>query len=894
MNKDMQWHLVGRSDLLERLGTNGLGLDSVQVEQRLATYGPNRVGDEEQINRLGVMLHQFASPLIYLLLVAAGITFLLKEYIDTGVILAVVIINALIGFIQEMKAEKGVRSLKKLVVARARVIRDGREQEVAAADLVPGDLVLLASGVRVPADLRLLQTHELRIDEAMLTGESMPVDKTDVPLEVQNLVPADQINMAFMGTAVVNGRGRGLVIATGRQTILGEIAGEVRDIGPVKAPIQKKIDRFTRTVGMLVMGTSTMLFLVGLLMGNSVKEMFLTAVAAAVGAIPEGLPIVVTIALAVGVSRMAQQNAIIRKLPAAETLGCTTVICSDKTGTLTKNEMTVKRLFDGEHDHEATGGGYEPIGKLLRYGVPVKAEESLRQLLLIGMLCNESDIYEKNGGWLVDGDPTEAALIISAIKGGLQPELEREHFPRLAMIPFESERAYMATLHGHGNTRQIFVKGAPERLLQICNLDEQERAELLERAAAYCAEGMRVLAMAWRETSADLECLSINDVEQGLTFAGLQAMIDPPRPESIEAIKGCKRAGARVVMITGDHGVTARAIAEELGIANQESTVVTGSELEVMSDDELYRCVDQVTIFARVSPQHKLRITRQLIRHGEIVAMTGDGVNDAPALKSAHIGIAMGISGTDVAREASDMVLADDNFASIFSALKEGRIIFDNLRKVVFFLIPTGVADIFSIVAAVLLGLPLPFIPAQILWINLVTNGMQDVALAFEPAGKDLLDRPPRPSEEGIFSRLLIQRTILVAIVITSGVIYTFTQALKAGATLENARTVAVTTMVFFQFFQAWNSRSETESIFSLNPLSNPILFYSMIAAFFAQLAMLYAPPLQWVFRTVSLNTTEWLGILLISSTVVVIVEIDKWMRMQKSKISPPIGLHGE
>ncbi len=879
----MKWYQQNHQQALDALQSTETGLSSQDAQKRLAQYGANKLAEEEKISRLTTLLHQFTSPLIYLLLIAAVITFLLHEYIDTGVILAVVIINAIIGFTQEIKAEESVRALKQLVVARARVIRDGHEQEVDATGLVPGDLVLLASGVRVPADLRLLQTNELRIDEALLTGESLPVEKTIVPIMLENLVPADQTNMAFMGTAVVNGRAKGLVVATGHQTMLGGIAGEVQTIKQVKAPIQVTIDRFARTVGLMVMGTSTLLFFVGLLMGNSVKEMFLTAVAAAVGAIPEGLPIVVTITLAVGVSRMARQNAIIRKLPAVETLGSTTTICSDKTGTLTKNEMTVTRLFDGQRDYEVTGSGYAPEGALQHAGVQIKPDEALQRLLQIGLLCNESDLYQKEETWLVDGDPTEAALIVSAMKGGLLPEAEQELLPRHDLIPFESERAWMATLHQQQDKSLIFVKGAPERLMEICDLTTEERSALLEHAAAYAAQGMRVLALAWKECVKEQEKLTVDDIKTGFSFAGLQGMLDPPRPEAIEAIKGCKRAGARVVMITGDHGVTALAIARELGIADHLSRVLTGSELEVMSDDELFLIVGQVAVFARVSPQHKLRITQQLVRKGEIVAMTGDGVNDAPALKSAHLGIAMGITGTDVAREASDMVLADDNFASIFSAIREGRIVFDNLRKVVFFLIPTGVADIFSIVAAVVLGLPLPFIPAQILWINLVTNGMQDVALAFEPAEKGVLNRPPRPKDEGIFSRLLIQRTILVGAVITSGVIYTFTQALKAGASLENARTVAVTTMVFFQFFQAWNSRSETESVFSINPVSNLILFYSMIAAFFAQLAVLYAPPLQWVFRTVPLSWQEWMQIIGVSSSVLLAVELDKLLRRKKT-----------
>jgi Ca2+-transporting ATPase len=676
------------------------------------------------------------------------------------------------------------------------------------------------------------------------------------------------------------------VTATAGKTILGTIADEVRDIGLVKAPIQEKIEQFSKIVGLIVMGTATVIFLIGLLMGNSVKEMFLTAVAAAVGAIPEGLPIVVTITLAVGVARMAGQNAIVRKLPAVETLGSTTIICSDKTGTLTRNEMTVTRLFDGKQIYEVSGSGYEPVGSIVPVGGGSGEErKSLAILLRIGLLCNESETYEDEGQFKVDGDPTEGALIVSALKGGLNSEEEKERYQQLAMIPFESERGWMATLHQHEGRELILVKGAPERVVEMCTADRQQTEQALQTATVFAGEGMRVLAFAWKEAPAGMDDLTHQDAENGLTLAGLQGMIDPPRAEVIEAIAGCKRAGIRVVMITGDHAVTAQAIGRELGIIDQGGRVLTGRELEEMDDDQLFGQVRQISVYARVAPAHKLRITRQLMRHGEIVAMTGDGVNDAPALKAAHIGIAMGITGTDVAKEASDMVLTDDNFTSIFSAVSEGRIVFDNLRKVVFFLIPTGVADILSIAAAVALGVPLPFIPAQILWINLVTNGMQDVALAFEPGEKGIINRPPRDPQEGIMSRLLVERTILVGLVITVGVILTFMAALKGGAPLEHARTLAVTTMVFFQFFQAWNCRSETESIFRIKLMSNPILFYSMIAAVIAQLAFIYAPPLQWVFRTVPLTSSEWVQIIAVSSTVLLVVEVDKWLRRRRGSL---------
>ncbi len=881
----MQWYGVNIEAVKESFATSEEGLTETEAAKRLAQYGPNQLVDEAKISRMVILLHQFTSPLIYILLIAACVTLLLREYIDTGVIVAVVLLNAVIGYIQEFKAEQSVRALKQLLVAKARVVREGVEKEIAGAELVPGDVVLLASGTRVPADLRLLYTNELRVDEAMLTGESLPVEKTTAILEGDNLTHADQLNMAFMGTAVVNGRAKGVVTTTASATVLGEIADEVRDIGLVKAPIQEKIEQFSKTIGLLVMGASISLFAIGILLGNSVKEMFMVAVAAAVATIPEGLPIVVTIAMAVGVARMARDSAIIRKLPAVETLGSTTVICSDKTGTLTRNEMTVTRLFDGEHVYEISGTGYEPKGELERDGVQVPVGENppLELLLRIGLLCNESDIYEEEGRFRVDGDPTEGALIVAALKGGLRCETEKENYPQLDLVPFESERGYMATLHRSGDRNLILVKGAPERVVEMSTADRQQAETTLQTANDFAGEGMRVLAFAWKEVPAEQEELTHRDAESGLTPAGLQGMIDPPRDEVIEAIAGCKEAGIRVVMITGDHAVTARAIGLELGITEPDDVVLNGRELEGMDDDELFARIKEVSVYARVAPEHKLRITRQLIRHGEIVAMTGDGVNDAPALKAAHIGIAMGITGTDVAKEASDMVLANDNFASIFSAVREGRIVFDNLRKVTFFLIPTGVAAIISIMITLILGIPIPYLPAQLLWINLITNGLQDVSLAFEPGEKGIVNRPPRHPRESIFSYLLMQRTILVGLVISAGVVWNYTKALNDGSSLENARTIAVTTMVFFQFFQAWNSRSEHESIFRINMFSNIFLFYSMIAAFLAQLAFVHAPPLQWVFRTVPLTGEEWLRILAVSATVLVVIELDKWLRRRRT-----------
>ena len=722
----------------------------------------------------------------------------------------------------------------------------------------------------------------------MLTGESVPVEKAVSPLEEVELMPQDQINMAFMGTIAVGGRARGVAVETGANTILGSIAGEIKEIGQVEAPIQKKIERFAKAIGVLVLAASSLLFIAGLVTGESIREMFMTAVAAAVAAIPEGLPVVVTIAFAVGVSRMARHNAIIRKLPAVQTLGSTTVICTDKTGTLTKNEMTVRAAYDGRHVYEFTGSGYEPKGEILHEGMRVHPaqEKRLLQVLRIGLLCNESDVYVENGQYKADGDPTEAALIVSAMKAGLLAEAEEETYQQAGVIPFEAERGYMATLFDVNGRKRVFAKGAPERMLEMCVTDaygaslDKDAVSIIARN--FAAQGLRVLAFAWKDAPADIKELTHSDAESGLVFAGLQGMIDPPRPEAVKAIEDCKTAGIRVVMITGDHAVTAKAIAEQMGISGIGEVVLTGSELELMSDEDLFHRLAKISVFARVAPQHKLRITEQLKRQGEIVAMTGDGVNDAPALKAAHIGIAMGMTGTDVAKEASDMVLADDNFASIFAAVKEGRIVFDNLRKVTFFLIPTGVAAILSIAGAIVLGVPIPYIPSQLLWINLVTNGLQDVAFAFEPGEKDVLMRSPRHPGEGIMSRLLIERTVLVGLVISLGVIYTFVRAFWAGEPIEKARSVAVTTMVFFQFFQAINSRSETQSLFSMNPLDNPFLFFSMIAAFFAQVAFLYMPAFQWVFRTEPITMADWLHILSVAAAVIFAVEADKCLRRRR------------
>lgn len=882
----MNWYGLEVRETVTRLATSDEGLTEEQAKERISEYGPNRLVEAEKVSRLAIALHQFKSPLIYILIVAAIITAILEEYTDTGVIVAVVILNAIIGYVQEYKAEESVRALKKMVVPKARVIRGGSEKEIDSEELVPGDAVLLASGSKVPADLRLSKAIELRIDESLLTGESVPASKLTSAIKEKQLPPGDQRNMAFMGTIVVSGRAKGIVVETGQRTLLGEIAEEVREAPAVKTPLQDKLERFAKFLGVVVVGFSAVVFAVGIMRGASVSDMFLTAVAMAVSAIPEGLPVAVTIAMAIGVARMARRNAIVRRLPAVETLGSTNVIGSDKTGTLTKNEMTVRLVYDGNHTYELSGSGYDPTGEFIHEGVPVDVREvgSLLQVLRIGLVCNESNVYEEAGRYKVDGDPTEGALVVAAMKADFSEEEERDSYAEIAVIPFESERGYMASLNAHGGKKYVFVKGAPERVLDMCSRHEGKHEEidrdgLLELAARFAMEGLRVLAFAYKEASPEAEDLTHAEAESGLMFAGMQGMIDPPRPEVLEAVEGCKKAGIRTVMITGDHVVTALAIARKLGIDGDRAQALTGRELEGMSDEELFHKAGEVSVYARVSPQHKLRITQQIQKHGKIVAVTGDGVNDAPALKAAHIGIAMGKSGTDVAKEASDMVLADDNFASILAAVEEGRVVYDNIKKVTLFLISCGFGELVAILATVVLGLPIPYIPAQILWLNLVTNGLQDVALAFEPGEKGVLARPPRDPKESILSSSLIQKTFLMGIIMAIGTVFMFIMYLKAGASLEKARTAALTTMVFFQFCQAFNCRSETESVFRMHPMRNPFLFFSAIAAFFAQLAVLYVPTLQWIFRTVPLSGFELLEIVAVAFTIIVAVEGEKWAR---------------
>lgn len=886
-NTRESWYSANEHEIYKSFDTSIDGLTEYEAEKRIEQYGLNELPQEEATTPWKIFRHQFVDPLIYVLIVAALVSIALDERTDAAVIMAVVLLNAVVGFFQEYKAEKAMKALAKLLSPKAKVVREGFEKVIDAEKLVPGDIVVVASGDVVPADIRVVNLRHLRVDESMLTGESSPVTKTVQAIKAEKLSSSDQKNMLFMGSNISSGNATGVVTGTGFSTQLGSITEEVRRAGiGGKTPLQIRIQKLTRLIIIGIVGGSLAVFAAGLYLGGDPLDMFFTAVALAVSAIPEGLPVVLTITLAIGVSRMARTNSIIRKLPAVETLGSCTIIGSDKTGTLTKNQMTVQKIYDGQAIYDISGIGYKPEGSLLREGQVVNYEDSeaLKMTLYCGILSNESYLVEQDDQWRIEGDPTEGCLIVSAIKSGIDYEVVKNEFSQLDLLPFESERKYMASLNSVGGKQYIFIKGAPEVIVSLCKKQMVDggfgivnQEEILETARSLAGQGLRVLAMALKPMPGNTE-IEHDDISE-LTFLGLQGMLDPPRKEAIEAVAGCRSSGISVLMITGDNKETALSIASMMGIAASGDRALTGYDLDEMTEEELSRDLGSVKVFARVSPHHKLRIVNGLRERGEIVAVTGDGVNDAPALKAAHIGIAMGVTGTDVAKEASDMVLVDDNFNSIYKAVLEGRVVFDNIKKATFFLLSTGVGEVIAILASVIMRIPIPFLPVQILWLNLVTNGLQDVALAFEPGEKDVPQRKPRPVKEGILTKLLLERLLVVGIVLAVGSLYIFLSNYLNGTELAMSRTAALTTMVFFQFFHVFNSRSETRSVFTMNPLKNKFLFVTAIGAFLAQLAFIYLPTMQFIFKTEPLPLEAWIPIILTASTVVAAMEIDKLIR---------------
>lgn len=877
-------HALAPGQVAEYLQTSEQGLSQQEVKRRQQQYGYNEIEQIKPISVFQLALHQFQSPLIYILLAAAVVTLLLGDYIDAGIIAAVLVLNAIVGFIQEFRAEKSVRALMQLTAPHALVIREGKEHNIESRELVPGDVVVLESGVRVPADIRLFHATALQVDESLLTGESVPVYKQVAPVPPETPV-ADRVNMLYSGSIVVSGRGRGYVVATGERTELGKIAGSMREQRVDETPLQRRLRQFADIVGIVIGIGCIIIFGLGLALGNSAVDMFKVVVGVAVAAIPEGLPIVLTITLALRVSAMAKRNALVRRLHAVETLGSTTVIGSDKTGTLTENRMTVQEYW--------TAGEWYRIHELEEQEVPREDEHPFVLALLTSVLTNEARVRRIGADeYEIHGDPTEAALLIAALKAGFHHEEWRARHPAVGEIPFEPELQYSASVRAWGDEHWMFVKGAPERVMRMATrwltpdgelpLDNEAQAEILRHAQAMAERGLRVLGLAYRR------CTGRIDVHAGalepseLVFIGLVGMMDPPRRGVLEAIDECHQAGIRVLMITGDHVATARAIAAQLHIAPPNAEVITGAEMERMSDEELRERVRTVNVFARVSPEHKLRVVRALQANGETVAVTGDGVNDAPALKAAEVGVAMGKSGTDVAREVADIVLADDNFVSIRNAVEEGRIAFKNVRNATFFLISTGAGSVLMFLFAVLLGLPMPMLPAQLLWLNLVTNSLQVVAMAFESYDKSIMHEKPRPRDEGIISNLLWERTVLVGLLIAIAGLWLFHYEYELTGSLARAQTVALTTVVLFQNFHVGNSRSEFRSAFLLSPLRNPFLLIAAITATTIHTLALYLPFTQFILRVEPIEPEAWLRSVLVALSVVVVVELHKWIRHPK------------
>ena len=897
------WHHISTEEAAQLLeGSLSRGLSPFEVTHRQKRFGPNRVTSKKRTGPLVRFLLQFHQPLIYILIAAGAVTAALGEWVDSSVIFGVVIVNAVVGFIQEAKAERAIESLMTMMTTQTVVIRDGRTLNIPSVELVPGDIVLLQSGDKVPADLRIFVSRELQIDESALTGESIPVTKT-VDVLAPDTILADRRNMAYAGTLVTFGQGNGIVVATGDRTETGRISGLIAEAVEIATPLTRKIAHFSRVLLIVILAVSTAMFFAGWFVGHSALEMFMVAVALAVSAIPEGLPAAVTITLAIGVKRMADVHAIIRKLPAVETLGSTTVICSDKTGTLTENQMTVKKVLAGGELFEITGSGYAPEGKVLRHSTAADATTSLPliECLRAGLLCNDSRLVEKDGRWTIEGDPTEGALIVSAAKAGIRGE-ETGVWPRIDVIPFESERAYMATMHdpGGGKPPVVYVKGATEKVLGRSKhalagdggAIDLDRDAVLQSVDDLAAEGLRVLAFARTELPADRKDFESPEELTGLTFLGLQGMIDAPRQEAMKAIEACRTAGVSVKMITGDHAVTASAIAAQLGLtdpsADREPDVtVTGRELQELTDTEMIEVAQRARVFARVAPEQKLRLVEALQARGQVVAMTGDGVNDAPALKQADIGIAMGITGTEVAKEAADMVLTDDNFATIEAAVEEGRRIFDNLTKFFVWTLPTNGGEALVIMASVLAGtgIALPVLPVQILWINMTTALLLGLMLAFEPKEADVMMRPPRVPDSPILTGVLIQRILLVSLLMLGAVFALFLHKMASGADLAEARTVAVNLIVMIELFYLFNCRSLRQSLRSLGFLSNPWVIAGSAAMIGLQILFSYHPWMNRLFHSAPLTLTDWAMIVAVSIAVFLIVGLEKWMRLRLAPV---------
>lgn len=901
----VKWHALPAAEVLAAIDGNARGLDSEEAARRLARFGANMLRPPKMRGPFARLILQFHNVLIYVLLGAAVITAGLDHWIDSGVIVAVVVINAVIGFVQEGKAEKALAAIRDMLSPHALVLRSGRRLEIGAEGVVPGDIVLLQSGDKVPADVRLIEIRNLRIDEAALTGESEPLEKNISPVAADAPI-GDRLCMAYAGTLVTFGQAKGVVIATAEATEIGRISGMLAQVQDTTTPLLAKIAVFARWLTMAILAFSAAVFAFSVLSARlSPTEAFMAVVGIAVAAIPEGLPAIMTITLAIGVQRMAVRNAIIRRLPAVETLGSVTVICSDKTGTLTRNEMTVRRLVLADRVVEVSGVGYAPEGGFAVDGRPLALEGDAAALGLAraAMLCNDAVVREQAGVWTLEGDPTEGALYTLGLKAGLDPRFEAENLPRTDVIPFESEHRFMATLHhdhrGHG---WIYLKGAPERVLDLCKdargaqgeiaLDRDYWQRRIEQAAGM---GQRVLAIAAKPTAASHRELVFADVQAGFTLLGLAGMIDPPREEAMQAIRQCRAAGIAVKMITGDHAATATAVGAMLGLG-RGAPALTGIQLDVLDEPGLAGAVRETDVFARTSPEHKLRLVQALQRNGEVVAMTGDGVNDSPALKRADVGVAMGKKGTEAAKEASEMVIADDNFASIASAVEEGRTVYDNIRKFIAFVLPTNGGEAGVIILAILVGQALPITPVQILWVNMVTAVTLGLAFAFEPPERGSMARPPRPPAEPLMSGFLIWRIVFVSLLLVAGITGMFHWDLERGEPLASARTVAVNLLVMGEVVYLFNSRNLYASSISVEGfLGNRVALGAIAVLVLLQLSYTYLPVFQTLFGSAALDSEAWLLIGAFGLLLFLVVELEKaaWRLVERRRSASAAGWPG-
>jgi Ca2+-transporting ATPase len=889
------YHSMPCEEVIRHFESSGhSGLTSKEAESRLSKFGKNVLSTKKRVTVWHRLLEQFQELMMVVLIIAGIIALILGETIDAFLILFIVILNAIIGVLQEYKAEKAVEALKKMMTPRATVLRDGGEKVVNAEELVPGDILIIEEGTRMPADARILESAMLKVDEAVLTGESVPRTKNELVIDSKEVSLGDRNNMLFTGTNITSGRCKAIVVATGMSTEFGKIAGLTADIKEEKSPLQKELTRVGKFIAKVALIICVIVFALGLLSGNELFPMFLFAVSLGVAAVPEGLPVTMTLSLALGVQRMARRRAIMRKLSSVETLGSTTVICTDKTGTLTKNEMTVKKIWVSNKRIHVEGEGYEPRGGFMLNSKPYLVEDdaTLIKILRAGVLCNNAVLQKEEDNWQMLGDPTEGAFVVSAKKAGLDQKEENEVYNRIFEFPFSSETKHMITVHKHNDEVYAFLKGASGTVIDMCSsiemngkvakFGENKKEELRTVCREMAEQALRVLAFGYKKLEGNEKTNYKNLKEAGFVFLGLQGMIDPPRPEVKEAVAKCRQAGIKIFVITGDHGLTARAIAKEVGLATDETKIIKGTELDKMNDEELELALQEEVIFARVTAEHKMRVVSALMKQGEIVAVTGDGVNDAPALKKANIGVAMGITGTDVSKEASEMVLTDDSFATIVNAIEEGRSIYSNITKFIRYMFSTNLGEIIAILLGMLF-IPQHFIvtAVQILWVNLGTDVLPALALGVEPAEQGVMDKPPRNPRERIINAKRFINWLVTGLIIGGGTFLIF--LLNIGDPVK-ARTMAFCVLVFYQLVNVFNCRHEDKSLFHIKPFSNKYLILAVIVSLALQIIVVQLAFLQGIFKTAALSLKEWGGVILLSLTILVYDEARKAFARKRAR----------